>query len=218
MFRAGLASFINDEPDLVTCCEASSAPLALHLMRTCPYGPCEIAVLDICLPGPNGIELIKLLKAEHPKLKILMLSMHEESIYAIRALRAGALGYVMKGEELDAIRAALHKVARGEIHISPKLGEQVLSQAVSGDDISSPLEKLSPRELETLKLFGRGLGTRGVAFQLKVSIKTVETHRLRIKKKLGFKSAKEMVRFAIDWFAQENDQVDVTATNRRNSC
>ena len=101
MFRAGLASFINDEPDLVTCCEASSAPLALHLMRTCPFGPCEIAVLDISLPGPNGIELIKLLKAEHPKLKILMLSMHEESIYAIRALRAGALGYVMKGEELE---------------------------------------------------------------------------------------------------------------------
>jgi DNA-binding NarL/FixJ family response regulator len=142
------------------------------------------------LQGANGIELIKLLRAEHPQLKILMLSMYEESVYALRALRAGALGYVMKGEELDQLRSALHKVTSGEIYVNK-------------DTINSALKRLSHKQLEVLKLFGRGLGTREVASQLYVSRRTIETHRMRIKGKLGFTDANEMVRFAIDWYAQE---------------
>ena len=203
LFRSGLASLIKAEPNLVPCCEASSAPLALHVMRTCPRGPCDVAVLDVCLQGANGIELIKLLRAEHPQLKILMLSMYEESVYALSALRAGALGYVMKGEELDQLRSALHKVTSGEIYVSQKLREQIIFQAVNKDTINSALKRLSHKQLEVLKLFGRGLGTREVASQLYVSRRTIETHRMRIKEKLGFTDANEMVRFAIDWYAQE---------------
>jgi len=155
------------------------------------------------LQGANGIELIKLLRAEHPQLKILMLSMYEESVYALRALRAGALGYVMKGEELDQLRSALHKVTGGEIYVSQKLREQIIFQAVNKDTINSALKRLSHKQLEVLKLFGRGLGTREVASQLYVSRRTIETHRMRIKEKLGFTDANEMVRFAIDWYAQE---------------
>ena len=196
VFRAGLASLINAHPDLVTWCEASSAPLAIHLMRT---SPSDIAVLDTSLPGVDSIDLIKSLKAEHPEVKILMLSMYEEPIYVLRALQAGALGCVMKSEPLDHIRAALHKIAKGETYLSPKLRERGIFRAFHKGSVSSPLEELSPKELEVFKLFGRGLGTRAVASLLNVSVKTIETHRMRIKQKLGFKDAKEMVRFAVDW-------------------
>jgi DNA-binding NarL/FixJ family response regulator len=198
--RAGLALLINAEPDFVTLCEPSSAPLALDLTRTCPV---DIAVLDMSLSGTNGIELIKLLKAEHTQLKIIALSMYKEASSALRVLQAGALGYVVKTEPIEHVLDALHKVARGEIYISPRLSEYGIFAALDELSISSPFKTLSLRELKVFKLLGSGLRRREVAFELNLNIKTIKLHCESVEKKLGFKSADEMVRFALDWFRHE---------------
>lgn len=202
VFRHGISALINAEDDLTVCGEASSSPTALDAMRT--LNP-DVALLDISLPGTNGIELIKLMKAEHPRLPLLMLSMHDESLYALRALKAGALGYVMKAEALTHVLDALRKVMKGEIYVSPRLSERLIFQAIQTADSGSgsPVDRLSDRELEVLELLGRGFGTKEIASELHLSVKTIETHRAHIKEKLGFRDAGEMVRFAIDWVAQE---------------
>jgi len=202
VFRHGISALINAESDLEVCGEASSSPTALDAMRT--LSP-DVALLDISLPGTNGIELIKLMKAEQPKLPLLMLSMHDESLYALRALKAGALGYVMKAEALTHVLDALRKVLRGEIYVSPRLSERLIFQAIQTAEggSGSPVDRLSDRELEVLELLGRGFGTKEIAGELHLSVKTIETHRAHIKEKLGFRDAGEMVRFAIDWVAQE---------------
>lgn len=202
VFRHGISALINAESDLEVCGEASSSPTALDAMRT--LGP-DVALLDISLPGTNGIELIKLMKAEQPKLPLLMLSMHDESLYALRALKAGALGYVMKAEALTHVLDALRKVLRGDIYVSPRLSERLIFQAIQTAEggSGSPVDRLSDRELEVLELLGRGFGTKEIAGELHLSVKTIETHRAHIKEKLGFRDAGEMVRFAIDWVAQE---------------
>jgi len=202
VFRHGISALINAEADLVVCGEASSSPSALDAMRN--LNP-DVGLLDISLPGTNGIELIKLMKAEHPKLPLLMLSMHDESLYALRALKAGALGYVMKAEALTHVLDALRKVLKGEIYVSPRLSERLIFQAIQSADggSGSPVDRLSDRELEVLELLGRGFGTKEIASELHLSVKTIETHRAHIKEKLGFRDAGEMVRFAIDWVAQE---------------
>ncbi|MDX2082068.1 MAG: response regulator transcription factor [Terrimicrobiaceae bacterium] len=202
VFRHGISSLINAEPDLTVCGEAGTSPTALDAMRNLQP---DVALLDISLPGTNGIELIKLMKAEQPRLPILMLSMHDESLYALRALRAGALGYVMKAEALNHVISALRKVLKGEIYVSERFSERLIFKAIQSIDggMGSPVDKLSDRELEVLQLLGRGFGTREIAEELHLSIKTIETHRAHIKEKLGFKDAGEMVRFAIDWVAQE---------------
>lgn len=202
VFRHGISALINAEADFTVCGEAASSPAALEAMRTLKP---DVAMLDISLPGTNGIELIKLMKAEYPKLPLLMLSMHDESLYALRALRAGALGYVMKAEALTHVLDALRKVLKGEIYVSPHLSERLIFQAIQSVDggMGSPVDKLSDRELEVLELLGRGFGTKEIAAELHLSVKTIETHRAHIKEKLGFRDAGEMVRFAIDWVAQE---------------
>jgi len=202
VFRHGIAALINAENDLTVCGEAGSSPSALDAMRR--LNP-DVALLDISLPGTNGIELIKLMKSEHPKLPLLMLSMHDESLYALRALRAGALGYVMKAEALTHVLDALRKVLKGEIYVSPRLSDRLIFQAIQSVDggMGSPVDRLSDRELEVLELLGRGFGTKEIASELHLSVKTIETHRAHIKEKLGFRDAGEMVRFAIDWVAQE---------------
>ncbi|MCK9588224.1 MAG: response regulator transcription factor [Terrimicrobiaceae bacterium] len=202
VFRHGITALINAESDLTICGEAATSPSALEAMRTLKP---DIALLDISLPGTNGIELIKLMKAEQPKLPLLMLSMHDESLYALRALKAGALGYVMKAEALTQVLDALRKVLKGEIYVSPHLGERLIFQAIQSTDGStgSPVDRLSDRELEVFVLLGRGRGTKEIASDLHLSVKTIETHRAHIKGKLGFRDAGEMVRFAIDWVAQE---------------
>ncbi|MEO6054268.1 MAG: response regulator transcription factor [Chthoniobacterales bacterium] len=202
VFRHGIQTLINAENDLMICGGASSAPAGLEAMRTLKP---DVALLDISLPGTNGIELIKLMKAEQPKLPILILSMHDESLYALRALKAGALGYVMKAEALNQVVNAIRRVLGGGIYVSDKFSEQLIFKAVHSLEggMGSPVDKLSDRELEVLELLGRGFGTREVAAELHLSVKTIETHRAHIKEKLGFKDAGELVRFAIDWVAQE---------------
>ncbi|MDQ3624530.1 MAG: response regulator transcription factor, partial [Verrucomicrobiota bacterium] len=159
VFRHGIATLISGEKDLMVCGEADAAPAALEAMRR--LRP-DVALLDVSLPGTNGIELIKLMKAEQPKLPILMLSMHDESLYALRALRAGALGYVMKAEALTHVLAALRKVLKGDIYVSPRFSERLVFKAIQSLEggMGSPVDKLSDRELEVLQLLGRGFGTR----------------------------------------------------------
>lgn len=202
VFRNGIAALIAAESDLAVCGQADSAPSALDAMRRLKP---DVAMLDISLNGTNGIELVKLMKSEQPRLPILILSMHDESLYALRALRAGAKGYVMKSAAMPQVLAALRKVLGGDIYVSPSFSERLVFKAVQSLEggMGSPVDKLSDRELEVLHLLGKGFGTRVIANDLHLSVKTIETHRAHIKEKLGFKDAEEMVRFAIDWVAQE---------------
>lgn len=200
VFRHGISQLIRQCPEVTICGEAGNAPAALAAMRT--LRP-DVALLDIAMPGTNGIELIKLMLAEQPRLIILTLSMHEESLYALRALRAGAKGYVMKQQAMENVLDALRQVIGGGIYVSPKFAECLVFKAIQGSsgDLGSPVDTLSDRELEVLQLFGRGKNTRGVAEALHLSVKTIETHRAHIKEKLGFKDADEMVKFAVEWMA-----------------
>lgn len=201
-FRRGIATMLAEELDLTVCGEAPNALSALEAMRQ--LRP-DAALIDISMPGTNGIELIKLMLAEQPKLLILVLSMHDESLYALRALRAGAKGYVMKSEAMDNVLTALRKVLGGEVYVSPRFSERLVFKAIQSLEggMGSPVDRLSDREMEVLQLLGKGFGTREIANELHLSVKTIETHRAHIKEKLGFKDAGEMVRFAIDWVAQE---------------
>ncbi len=202
IFRHGISAMINAEPDLHVCGEAGSAPAALEAMRTLEP---DIALVDISMPGANGIELLKSMRAEAPKLPMLVVSMHDESLYALRALRAGALGYVMKAEALNSILVAIRKVLQGEPYLSPKFSDRLVFKAIRSMDegLGSPVDKLSDRELEVLNLMGRGFGAQDIANELHLSVKTIETHRAHIKEKLDFHDSKEMVRFAIEWVAQQ---------------
>jgi DNA-binding NarL/FixJ family response regulator len=202
LYRHGLTRYLGDLPDFEVVGEASTSQGALDVMRTLQP---DVAILDISLPGSDGIELIKLMLSEHPRMHVLVLSMHEETLYALRALRAGAKGYVMKQDTATQVAEALRKVVAGGIYVSPRFAERLVFQAIHASewDFGSPVDKLSDRELEVLRLFGRGLGTRKVADSLHLSVKTIETHRSHIKEKLGFKTAEELVQFAVDWVATE---------------
>lgn len=198
IFRHGICQILSQFNDVIVCGEASNAQLALEAMRL--YKP-EVALLDVSMPGANGIELIKHMLAEQPALIILVISMHDESLYALRALRAGARGYVMKQQAMDHILEALRKVIGGGIYVSPQFTEKLVFKTIQGSegDLGSPVDKLSDREFEVLQLFGHDKTTREIADALHLSVKTVETHRMHIKEKLGFKDADDMMKFAIEW-------------------
>ena len=202
IFRHGLTELLDRQMDLVVCGHADSAPTALEQMRQLKP---DLAILDITLRGTDGIELVKLMKAEAPHLPILVLSMHDESLYALRALKAGALGYVMKADGVQPVLDAIYRVLQGKLFVSKRLGEKLIFKAIhtSESDSPSPVGRLSDRELEVLVMLGRGHSTRSIAKEINLSVKTVETHRAHIKEKLGFADANEMVRFAIDWVAHQ---------------
>jgi DNA-binding NarL/FixJ family response regulator len=202
LLRRGMATLISSQPDFEICAEADHAQTGLQAMReTTPH----IALVDITLPGTDGLELIKLMLAEQPKLRILVVSMHDESLYALRALRAGAKGYLMKAEAIEQIVTALRKICAGDLYVTPRFSERLVFRAIQSleNGMGSPVDRLSDRELEVLRLLGKGLGTRDIAKNLHLSVKTIETHRAHIKEKLGFKEAAEMIRFAIDWAVHE---------------
>ena len=198
VFRHGISQFLSQVSDMTICGEAANAQLALDAMRRLKP---DIVLLDVSMPGMNGIELIKHMLAERPALIILMLSMHDESLYALRALRAGAKGYVMKQQAMENILDALQKVSCGGIYVSPQFSDKLIFKSIAGStsDLGSPVEKLSDRELEVLQLFGRNKTTREIGELLNLSVKTIETHRTHIKEKLGFKDAEELVVFAVEW-------------------
>jgi DNA-binding NarL/FixJ family response regulator len=202
IFRVGLAGLITESSHLEVCGNADSAPAALEAMRR--MNP-DLVLLDLSLRGTNGLELIKSMKAERPDLAILVISMHDEAVFGLRALKAGALGYVMKAEAMNHVEEAISKVLQGKIYVSPEFGEQLIFKAVQSTEAgtSSPVDLLSDRELEVLQLLGKGESTRSIAETLHLSVKTIETHRAHIKEKLGFRESEEMVKFAIDWVAQQ---------------
>lgn len=196
--RQGLTEMINSEKDLTVCGTADDLHQALDQIAA--LNP-DLVVVDISLKGSNGIELLKNIKVRHPKMRVLMLSMHDESLYAIRALRAGASGYIMKQEATDKVLTALRQVLKGEVYLSESMEKRMMRQWVGGRAIrsGSPIEDLSDRELEVFGLIGQGHGTRQIAEELHLSIKTIESHRAHIKEKLNLKNAAELVQHAIQW-------------------
>lgn len=202
ILRAGLGRLINQEADMMICGEAEDGPTAFDLVGT--LNP-DIAVIDISLKGSNGIELVKNLKARYPELPTMVLSMHDESLYAERALRAGSLGYIMKEEAIEQVLVAIRKVLQGEIFLSEKMKSKMLQQMASGKGkvVSSPIEHLTDRELEVFRLIGEGCSTRQIAGQLHLSVRTVEAYREYIKSKLNLKNATELVQHAFHWVHHE---------------
>ena len=197
MMRQGLAQLINNEADLAVCWEADTAGQALEMVSA--HKP-DLVLADISLPGKNGLELIKDIRALNPAALILVVSMHDETLYAERALRAGARGYIMKQEGGKKLMAAVRQILSGQIYVSEKMSARIL-ELFSGRraESSSPMEKLSDREFEVFHLIGLGKGTRVIADQLHLSVKTVEVHRANIKEKLKLKSATDLVRAAVRW-------------------
>jgi DNA-binding NarL/FixJ family response regulator len=200
--RERVAELINQEPDLVVCGEAEDA---VQAVKTVASASPDIAIIDITLKDTYGIELIKQLKELHPKLPILVLSMHDESLYGERALRAGAKGYLTKQEASKKVVDAIRRILRGEIYVSDKLAGSLVRKVAGGNDQAggSPVDVLTDRELEVFQLLGQGLAVREVADRLFVSAKTVEAHREHIKQKLNFKTSSELLRFAIQYTLQE---------------
>ena len=196
--RQGLVQMINREPDLAVCGEAETALDALKAVAS--NGP-DVAVIDLSLKGTSGLELLKDLKVRHPKLPVLVLSMYDESMYAERALRAGARGYMMKEEASEKVLTALRLILSGQIYLSDAMASRLLSMAVAGrtNGEGSPNERLSDRELEVFRLVGQGYGTNEIARQLHLSPKTVETYRAHIKEKLNLTTATELLQHAIKW-------------------
>jgi len=201
ILRECLKLFISQEPDMEICGEASNAAEAFSAIQA--LRP-DAVVTDISMPGMNGIEFLKNMKVLHPGIAAVVLSMHDESVYAERALRAGALGYVMKKESTGEVITALRKAFVGEKHISEKIAASLMLQAlgkkVPGKNGSpSPIETLSDRELEVFEHIGRGNDTKGTAIAMGVSPKTVETHRMHIKEKLHTCALSELIQQAAVW-------------------
>lgn len=198
IFRQGLIRYVGQIAELAVCAEAENSQRALQAMREMQP---DLVLMDIAMPGTNGIEAIKMMLAEQPRLKVLIVSAHEESLDALRALRAGAKGYVMKDRAADYVIEAIREVLNDGIYVSPEFRTKLVFRAIQGSDgeLGSPVDKLSDRELEVLQHLGLGETTRQVADMLRLSVKTIETHQAHIKKKLGFKGADELKKFAIEW-------------------
>jgi DNA-binding NarL/FixJ family response regulator len=194
--RQGLTQLINGEPDLVTCGQGDEAYAALRAIKDAKP---DLVLLDISLKDSDGIELAKELKTQLPDLPVLMLSMHDETMYTERALRAGARGYVMKQEPPAVLLAAVRKVLSGEVHVSEKMGASLLQRMVGGKKSKGvlPMDRLTDRELEVFRMIGAGKSVKEIAEKLFLSIKTVEAHREHIKDKLNLKSSSELLRFAV---------------------
>ena len=203
LFRKGLEQLIQSEDSFAVCGEANNAPEAMDVIRK--LNP-DLAIVDLSLPGANGIELIKNIRAEFSKLPILVLSMHDESLYALRALRAGAEGYVMKHEAMANVIQAIREVFNGRPYLSPAMAAQVISKFAhrQAEGEADAVERLSDRELEVLELIGKGNDVRQIAKVLHLSPKTVETHRSHIKDKLDLKNSREVARFALQWLNARN--------------
>jgi DNA-binding NarL/FixJ family response regulator len=203
ILRKGLAQMINMEQDLTVCCEAEEAGKAFELVGTLIP---DVAVVDISLKTGNGIELVKNIKARYPELPVLVLSMHDESLYAERALRAGSLGYIMKEEATEQVLVAIRRVLKGEIFLSEKMKSRMLQQLTTGGRnkvVVSPIENLTDRELEVFRLIGEGRSTRQIAGELHLSVRTVEAYREYIKSKLNLRNATELVQHAFHWVHHE---------------
>ena len=200
--RQGLALLINREPDLIVCGEAEDARTA---MQAIPLVRPDILVVDISLNGPDGLDLLKDIRARYPVLPVLILSMHDESMYAERALRAGAQGYIMKQEASEKVLLALRRILGREIYVSERVSNRILQRYIGspGEARPSSIADLTDRELEVFRLIGEGHSTRQIAEELHISVKTVESYQSHIKEKLSLRNARELVQHAIQWSITE---------------
>jgi DNA-binding NarL/FixJ family response regulator len=205
LVREWLSQLIQREPDLMVCGEAEDTHEALpRIGETKP----DIVIADISLKTTHGLELVKDLQAQFPKLPVLCLSMHDESLYAERVLRAGAMGYITKQESTRKVLQAIRQVLSGQIYVSEKMAARMVHKLVAGrqQEHSSPVERLTDRELEVFQLIGKGQGTRKIAEELHLGIKTVESYRARIKDKLKLEDGTQLLQQAIQWVHSLNDR------------
>ncbi|HTW58749.1 MAG TPA: response regulator transcription factor [Terriglobales bacterium] len=200
--RQGLALLINREPDLMVCGEAEDAQTAVQSIATARP---DILVVDISLNGPDGLDLLKDIRTRNLELPVLILSMHDESIYAERALRAGAQGYIMKQEATEKVLVALRRILSCEIYVSERIANRMLQRFIGSRGAGRPssIADLTDRELEVFRLIGEGHSTRQIAEELHISVKTVESYQAHIKEKLSLRSARELVQHAIQWSVGE---------------
>lgn len=205
LIREGLAAQLANQPNMVLCGEAED--VAEAIARTAEAEP-DLVIVDISLKNGNGIDLVKRLKAKDPSLVILVWSMHPENLYAERALRAGARGYVSKSKSANEIMEAVQTVLDGKTYLSPEMSEKLLGRVIGGQKAieASSLETLTDRELETFGLLGQGLTTQQIASKMHVSRKTVETYRARIKEKLGLANAVELIQHSVQWVLDKTEQ------------
>ena len=196
--RAGLAQLIDRQPDMKVCGEAGDPAEAIQqLAKTKP----DLVLTDLTMPGRSGLEFIKDLYAVNPATPVLVISMHDESVYAERVLRAGARGYIMKGAGGENLLIALRQILRGEVYVSPQMSARILEGLSGGKPrgSSSPIEKLTDREFEIFQLIGQGKSTRDIAAQLHLSPKTVDVHRTHLREKLELKDTTALIRHAVRW-------------------
>ena len=204
MFRERLAELINKEPDLEVCGEADNIRDGFDLITK---RGAQVAIIDISLQGASGLELVKNLKAADVTIPVLILSMHDESLYAERALRAGARGYITKNEASAKVMTALRQVLAGEIYVGTKAATKILGNLSHASQGGSDVERLTDRELEVFEKIGRGRTTREISIQLGVGAATVETHRSRIKEKLQLENGAQLQREALRW-VQATERVE----------
>jgi DNA-binding NarL/FixJ family response regulator len=202
VLRKGLVRLIDSKDEFVVCGEASTAVDAMALIRDLTP---DLVIVDIGLPGASGIELTKTISAEFPKLPVLILSMHEEALYATRALRAGAKGYIVKQDAIDNIAVALREALNGRQYLSPVIAIQLQHNGPEAKSTlaNDPVSSLTNREFEIFELIGKGREVREISSALGVSPKTVETHRTNIKEKLKLKNARQVTRMAVQWLGQQ---------------
>ena len=202
--REGLAYLINRQPGMTVCGHAEAAPQALEVLKSSEP---DLVIVDLTLPGKSGLELIKDIKALHPGLPVFVISMHEESLYAERVLRAGARGYITKEAGGEKVIEAIRQVLRGDIYVSNSVSARILEIFTRGQSERkrSSIEQLSDREFEIFELIGTGLSSRRIADRLHLSAKTVDTHRASIKKKLNFKTTSELISYAARWAASRGN-------------
>lgn len=205
IFRMGMAELLNQEDDFTVCAVAEDLISARKALKN--LGP-DLAIIDITLAGDNGLDLVKEIVAMDREIPVLVLSMHDEQVWAERAIRAGARGYIMKKEASETVIQAMRNIIGGKIHVSNSIMERLLDrmQMRTSSPAAPLVDILTDRELEVFRLIGYGLSTREIAERMKLGVKTIGTYRDRVKQKLGIKSAAELIRRAVLWTEQEYRQ------------
>jgi DNA-binding NarL/FixJ family response regulator len=202
LIREGIRNLVNREPDLDIRYEAGSSEEALDVLDQ--YPDMDLAIVDVSLPGTSGMDLIKQMRERSPNIHVLVLSMHDETLYSDRAFRAGAKGYVMKQEATEKLLAAIRKILNGGVYVSDRMQTIMFQRFVNNGPQVSFIDNLTDREFEILRLIGQGLSVKDIAVKLGRSAKTVEAHRANLREKLGIKRASELTRFAAQWVERGN--------------
>lgn len=202
LFRAGVVGLVQQEPDLMVSAEVDNAARALEAIER---GQPDIVLMDMGLPDKSGLELLKDVRAMYPDLRVLVISMHDETLYAERVIRAGGRGYIMKQEGAEKILEAIRKVLGGGIYVSENIASLIVDSLAEkrAKGAEASVARLSDREFEILRLIGRGIEAHDIARQLHLSIKTVDTHRGRIKEKLRLKNGTELIHYAVRWLGEQ---------------